>query len=195
MTQPWLLPPDQVVDEARRLNTHVERGEWADLAVLVGRIRDEELWVDAFKEMETFCLARLELSAREMREYLRLWDLMKAALPKVVYDAWRGLAKARALIVVDAVRLGGDPSTWYWRALDAESAQALQEVLDRMRGRQEEWVNFELLIPASVAEVVEAALIKAVPVVFPEEAELKTARNPVKRAALLEEVCRAYIVG
>lgn len=190
---PWTLTPDQVVEEAKRLASRQEPPHWSELSLLLARIDRDQLYAPLYGTLRSFALAELEMAPDDAVEYLRLFRLLEAGLPSVRYEDWLRIVKARALVVLAAVRLGANVHAWYEKALAAESAKELDDELRRLTGKEERWARFELDVPASLLEVIEAAFTVAIPHVYPGEG-LEVLTDRTKRPGLLECVC-AHVIA
>lgn len=190
---PWLLPSEDVVAETRKLALPTARPHWSTLAILVGRIADEKLHQPDFETPRAFCLSEFEMAPRDTDEYLVLWRMLRDAFPTLRYEAWLELSKARALEILRAVKLGGDVHAFYTRALAARSAKEFAEDLVRLLGAAEPWKRLDFAVPESLAQLVEAAMTLALPVVKPG-AGVEALDQAGVRIVCLEEVMRHYVV-
>lgn len=192
MPSPWLLATEDVVAETRKLAKPTERPHWSTLAVLVGRIADERLHQPEFETPRAFCLHEFEMAPRDTEEYLALWRMLRDAYPRLSYEAWLQLSKARALEVHRAVKLGGDVHAFYARALAARSAREFAEDLVQLLGAAEPWRRLDFAVPESLSQLVEAAMLLALPIVKPG-ADVTALDQPGVRIACLEELMRHFV--
>lgn len=189
---PWLLPAEDVVAETRKLALPTARPHWSTLAVLVGRIDAEKLHAPDFETTRAFCLHEFEMAPRDTEEYLALWRLLRDSYPRLSYEAWLQLSKARALEILRAVKLGGDVYAFYARALAARSAREFAEDLVQLLGAAEPWRRLDFAVPESLSQLVEAAMTLALAVVKPG-VDPDALDQPGVRIACLEEIVRSYV--
>lgn len=187
------LPPAEVLTMASHELRRSQALHWTALAVLVGRIEDEQLYLPTYATTRACCADELGLPPGDTTEGLRYWRMLEAALSQhgVGITEWATVPKARAALLRRALALGGDPKAWLTRARLATSTEALQAEVDRLTGK-ERWVTWALRLPPSTVELVEQALVVAIPQVD-ESGGVEVAQDPGKRHALLEEIVRHYV--
>lgn len=171
------LPQEQLREAAKDLIRPKDpTRHWTVLAAMIGTVEDRQAWSEwRFRSLRAWAESELDMRPADTMESLKLWRLVQGSHLEI--EAWAEVSKGKALVVMRALALGGDPATWIRKALDAESAEALREELLRYLGK-ELWVEWKVQLPEDLLELVQAAMVLAL-------REIPDIELPNDRAALL----------
>lgn len=200
MTTLATLPPDELREAAKRIVGPREAGShWSYLAQVIGAVDDRRLYED-FGCASTRAWADEDLGMSHARTmaFVKLWRIMLAAHPGVPFEAWLAITEGKALIVGQAMKLGGNAADWIRRAMAASSEEALRAEWKAMVG-EEVWTDFVAAMPADSLQLLEAALILALAEVEgleqPTSVELASSliyRREITHRALVV-ICKTYV--
>lgn len=147
---------------------------WSIQVEILGTVEDRRLYSDwGYASTRSWAEDELDVCHDDCFESLKLWRLMAEGLtlnPPIDLTAWQRMPKGRALIILKAVKMGGDLRAWFERALAAENEEELRAALVQAMGGGEAWVALHFDAPTEIAELLEAAMILALRDVFPGEA-------------------------
>lgn len=192
------LAPSDLRQAAKDLIRPKDPGRhWTVLAAMIGTVEDRRAYVEwGFRSLRVWAESELDLGPEDTVESLRLWRLIQGSHLEI--EAWAEVSKAKAKVLMRALAMGGDPATWIRKAMDAESADALREELQRYAG-EEIWSDWCVAMPESVLELVDAAMMLAlreIPDVEPSTDRQHLAVLIGKREVrfrLLEILAKSYI--
>ena len=204
MTPPHLLDPPAL--HAFALSLAHRTPHWSELAVILGRVQDEKLYAtEEFQDRraEPFGSARawahevLDLPPRRFVVLVeRLWPMLQSCLMLMAPEAWQGLPYTRAILLVKALRLGGDPRTWIERALTSPSTLAFRMILAGQLP-PEQWRTRRFRVPvngAGVDEILDEAERLALPrVLGHEHTDPERIHDPDVEFRVIERLAAHYI--
>jgi hypothetical protein len=189
------LPPAALHQAALEIaKLEATERHWSRIAVILGRVEDEKLYPGlGFANGMAYGTLALHLSVDEYLVLRGLWRMVKTAA-RVAFETWEAVPKTHALQIKRAVALGGDAGEWIEKA-KGMTAEELRRVIDEQVGK-ESFVTFKCAMPASLADMTEEALIKALPEATGEATtapEMTAARG--LRFRCWEVVVRNYLLG
>lgn len=196
MTNLLTATPDDLRAIAKGLSKQDPDRHWARLASLLGRVEDEGLYEGwGFASARAYAEDELGIPPRDFVTLIELWRMMKKSLNTVTPEGWSGLSKAKALLVRKVLALGGNTAEWVATAAHAKSAGELRKLVDAAMGKADEWVVFRCSMPAELAELVEAALVMALPEALPDEdaPDHSRARDKDARFRCLEIIATDWV--
>ena len=194
MISPLSADPASLLQLAKDLFSDVGKPDrhWSIKATVLGRITDEQRH-PGYPDAESWAKVELDLASGEYRLSLKLWRLiLKARDGGVPVETWRSLSKGKALLVAEALDLGGEPKTWVEKA-QAAKGEAFQHELDRYLERQE-WTTLKVRMPVGVRDLVREACQRALPyVVENPKTDVERWNDPAILFRCLELVCGKFV--
>ena len=154
MTDLAALSPAALREHARALVRPKGGPHWLDVVSAVGRIEDEGLVVSwGYPSTRAWALAELDMDAQMYVQTAKLWEAVKRVDQP---NLWRQVSRSRALSVLPALSLGGDPITWL---LYASEMPAIEWELKLAKvDITEPWTTWRIRIPRSLVPTRDAAL-------------------------------------
>jgi len=175
---------------------HHDVMHWSDLAIILGRVEDEQLyltWSTPMASARAWASEEMGVPPGDFIGLLDLWHTMQLAYPKIQMEEWKGLSKSKARLLRKVLAAGGEPVLWLEKA-KALKAGALQLEVEKKLGT-EIWVTMKFPVPEELAQLVEAALVMALPAALPDEPDPNPARTKDRnvRFQCLEVIVTEYV--
>jgi len=167
MTDFGRLTPEELRERARAIAQPHETAHWSELAQILGRIRDEQLYlVYGHPTARAYAVNELDLPPATYVELVeRLWPLMLTHQATVPLARWREVSRVRALVLLRVIGAGGDVERWIDAAIQVRRSTEFQEIVDRALGL-ESWTEFRVRIPRTLEPTVKAAMVATLPTVL-----------------------------
>lgn len=163
------------------------------MAVVLGRIDDEHLYAQwsGHPNLRAYAAEELGLPGDEVIGLLKLWRMIKGA-QTVALAVWTDVPRNRAIWIRKIVDSGGDVTAWLARCLAAPTALTFENMARVALGGEEAWVKVDLRLPDSISQLLNAAMVKALPAI---DAALAPDRIHDRDVAFrcVEVICASYL--
>lgn len=139
---------------------------WSVRAHVLGVVQDRSLYAEygEYASTRAWAGAELGLSHGDVAEAMRLWRMVAACVSKgVELERWLEVGKGNALALIRVLKMGGDADRWVQKAASM-TEEELREDIKRHMG-EDVWIVRTIRMPESTAKLLDAALIKALPLV------------------------------
>lgn len=187
-------------DELRKLALGVKAQaglSWFRLSVVVWRVENEGLYDSwGYTSARAWSQDELGIPPRDFVTLLELGKMVMNAGSGVEAVEWEKLNKAKALLVKKVSALGGNCRQWVLKAMAAKTTtEFAAEVKIALGGKPEEWTTFKCAVPAELLELIDAALVMALPKALPDElvAPPERARDKDARFRCLEVIITEWV--
>lgn len=192
------LPPDSVRVAATEITRpHDPRTHWSRVAALLGAVEDRQLYQEwGHRSVRAYAEQELDLAPSDTHELLKLYRVVQAANRPL--EDWALISKGKARVLARALHLGGDLGAWIERALSSATEAALRTILQQQLG-EETFTPYTIHIPASLEPLVQAAMLKALPIAVEEElpadldAQLALVMRRENHFRCLEVLCASFL--
>lgn len=163
VTAPHLLDAPALHARALALATVThERAHWSELAAIVGRVQDEAYFrrddYGTYPTARAWAMDVLHIPPSEFIVLVeRLWPMIRDHAA-IAPEEWRGITKARAVILTKVLGMPGvDARRWFDVAVAAPSASAFQTALADLLP-EPKWITWKCRIPVPLAGVIDEAM-------------------------------------
>lgn len=201
MTEIAQLNAQELRLEARRLFAKDDADRhWSAQAQLLGYIDTNKYYAmysdakgEPYASIRTWAADELGLPRSEFFVVRNLFTMMQRAEPAVSMSEWKAVSRAKALIIKKPLSLGGDPRTWFQKAVIAESTKMLGREVEEKGAVDEKWATWKVRVPIEMVEMLEAKMVAALPAALDQaDPDPDRANDPDTRFRCLERIFDAY---
>lgn len=202
MTEIAQLSAEELRAEARRLFARDEaERHWSAQAQLLGYIDTNNyyaMYTDAkgepYSSIRRWAEEELGLPRSEFFVIRNFFTMMQRAEPAVAMSEWRSVTRARALLIKKPLSLGGDPRTWFQKAVSAGSTKELGLEIEEKGVPDEKWTTFKVRIPKEMVDFLESKMVEALPAVLGAgDHDVERAKDPDVRFRLVEHIFSQFM--